>query len=410
MGLRICLVSGTYPPARCGVGDYAELLAHALAEKGAHVSVVTSGYLGIASSSANPEVHPVAAKWSVRNAWTILREILRAKPDIVHFQFPTTEYYAHRFFDLLVPLTRFWPGSRRVVVTFHEPVSVQRSSVPGVFRPLRHWLSIAWADALIVVAESYRNMLQGVYAPGHEKLCRAIPIASNIPASRAGVQQLEELRANAGFARTSVIMSYFGFIQPRKGFEQVLETLQILRERGVPAELMVIGELSQEAPYHAQLWEQVDREGLRNYVRVTGHLDRSSVADHLAMSDACILPFIDGVHPKRGSYLAAVRQGVLTVTTSAEKSGFSADENVYYARIGDTREMADAVQAYAGRKIEVPATSLWSRGWEEVAQEHLNLFDELLSGKSQKEGVIRRAAVRSTAAETERREGHPLVP
>jgi hypothetical protein len=106
-------------------------------------------------------------------------------------------------------------------------------------------------------------------------------------------------------------------------------------------------------------------------------LDREGVANYLAMSDACILPFVDGVHPDRGSFLAAVKQGVLTVTTSETKEGLSIDENVYYAKPGDVEEMATAVQRHAARRVAVGSFP-WP-SWDQIAEEHLNLFHHLLA-------------------------------
>jgi len=117
--LRICLVSGTYPPARCGVGDYTERLAGALVDQGAEVSVITSSYLE-PTSTANPTVLPVVNSWAMGSGLEVVRRILQTQPQIVHFQFPTTEYYSHRLFDLLVAMLKLWPRRTKLVVTLHE--------------------------------------------------------------------------------------------------------------------------------------------------------------------------------------------------------------------------------------------------------------------------------------------------
>lgn len=375
-GLRICVLTGTYPPARCGVGDYAELLSTALAARGARVSVVTSAYLGTPVRAGNPAVLPVVNNWSLTRAMGVLRHILRCQPDIVHFQFPSTEYFAHKLFDLLVPMIKLWPRRIRVVVTFHESVRVRNCLMPRLFRPLRYWLSAAWADAIVVVAESYCDSFYEVSARMKRIPCKVIPIASNIPVSQMSIEQLREVRQRAGIAEGNVVLSYFGFVQPRKGFELVLDVLKVLRSRGVPAELVAIGELSSADTYHKRLLARIARDQLGEYVKVSGYLDRGTVANYLAMSDACILPFVDGLHPKRGSFLAAVAQGVLTITTSNERNGLSADENVYYAKPGDVEEMATAVQQYVARRVA--AGPLPWRSWNQIAKEHLDLFLQLL--------------------------------
>ena len=376
LNLRVTLVTGTYSPAKCGVGDYTQLLSDALASRGADVSVITSSYIGVPYRSGNPDVLPIVDNWSLPNAWKVLRSILGTRPDIVHFQFPTSEYYSHRLFDLLVPIIRLWPKSIKIIVTLHESISVKKSIVPGLFRPLRHWLSCSWTDAIIVVAESSREQIVNLSSRVKRIPCQVIPIASNIPVSQLGSDQLSRLREQQGISKSDILLSYFGFIHPCKGFEHLIEVLKCLRGEGVPAKLIVLGELSDANPYHRQLLSSFADQNYEDCVRVMGHLTRNDVADLLAMSDACVLPFLDGVHPKRGSFLAAAQQGVLIVTTSNEKSGLSSTENVFYARPGDITGMASAIQKFATRRLP-PRISSW-RSWASVADEHLQFFRQIL--------------------------------
>lgn len=374
--LRICLVSGTYPPARCGVGDYTERLAGALVDQGAEVSVITSSYLGTRPSTANPTVLPVVNSWAMGSGLEVVRRILQTQPQIVHFQFPTTEYYSHRLFDLLVAMLKLWPRRTKLVVTLHEPATVKKSIVPGLFRPLRHWLSGAWTDALVVVDESYRDAFWSVSSRMRKVPSKVIPIASNIPVSEMQRDGLQKLREQEGIPDNVAVLSYFGFVQPRKGFEQVLDILTLLRRRGFPAKLILVGNLSESNPYHRDLLGRVHNDGLKQDVKVLGHVDRVVAANYLAMSDACVLPFIDGVHPKRGSFLAAAQQGTFVVTTSTSKRGLFAAENVYYTMPGDVEEMARAVQEFSGRRL--PSGSYPWPSWKSVADEHLELFHLIL--------------------------------
>jgi glycosyltransferase involved in cell wall biosynthesis len=66
-------------------------------------------------------------------------------------------------------------------------------------------------------------------------------------------EQLQRQREPTGIAKGDVLLSYFGFVQPHKGFEQVLDVLRVLRSRGVRAKLVLVGELSRADPYHEQL-------------------------------------------------------------------------------------------------------------------------------------------------------------
>lgn len=387
--LRICVVSGTYPPAHCGVGDYTEMLAEALTDRGADVSVVTSSYLGSRPRSGNPRVLPIVNSWELVGALKVARSILQTRPDVVHFQFPTTQYYAHRLFDLLVAMLRLWPKRPKVVITLHEPISVRKTFLPGLFRPFRHWLSCAWAHAIIIVDESYREGFSGVSRRMGRLPCRTIPIASNIPVSPMKPDELQKLRQRTGISKGVVLLSYFGFIQPRKGFEQVLDVLAVVRSRGIDARLIVVGELSESNPYHQELLERIAHDRLDQFVKVLGHVDRLAVANYLAMSDACVLPFIDGLHPKRGSFLAAAQQGTFIVTTSSTKRRLFENENVYYATPGDIEGLALGVQLYS--RGRVPISSFPRRDWKSIADEHLEFFGQILAVQGNTESVLRRA-------------------
>jgi len=376
--LRICLVSGTYPPSHCGVGDYTEMLAQALAEKGARVSVVTSSYLGTKPSTNNPTVLPIVNAWALPRALYVLRCIIRTRPQVIHFQFPTTEYHAHRLFDLLVPLLRLRLKAAKIVITLHEPFVARKSVVPGLFRPLRYWLSSTWAEAIIVVDQSYQEPLSRISRHMRRIPLKVIPIASNIPVSRLQFEEQENLRERAGIAKGTTLLSYFGFIQPRKGFEHVLDVLKILRTRQTPAELIVLGELSENNPYHHGLLNRIVNYGLETSVKVLGHLDRYAVSNYLAVSDVCVLPYVDGVHPKRGSFLAAAQEGILIVTTSMSKKGLFPNENVYYTLPGDVEDMASAIQLHSTKRV--PRGSFPWPSWAFIADEHLKLFDQILSG------------------------------
>lgn len=374
--LRVCLVAGTYPPARCGIGDYTGLLAERIARTGAAVSVVTSSYLGTFHQDGNPAVLPVVESWSVTRAWKVLSAILKARPDVVHFQFPSTEYPGRVLFNLLVPMIKLLRERVTVLVTFHELPEPKLYRWKGI---IRVWLTILGANGVIVVAPSQRATLYAICPLMRWIPCRVIPIAANIEASQLDRAQLQELRRRAGVREGALLLTYFGFVSPAKGLEQVLDALTILRTRGVPAELMIIAELSDANPYHEGLRARIVQSNLGDFVNVTGYLDRVTVANTIAMSDACIIPFTEGVHQKSGSFLAAVNQGVFTITTSWEKKGFVEKENVYYAKPGDVEEMVAAVQRYAGRKVA--ANFVARPTWAAVAQEHVELFAALLHSR-----------------------------
>ena len=381
--IRICIVSGSYPPARCGVGDYADILANALSRRGMEVVVLTSGYLGISRRFGNPAVLPVISEWSIARIGRVVWQIMKAKPHIVHFQFPTSEYHKHRLFDILVGVIRLLPGARKVVVTLHEPVTIKKTRYRWLFRPLRHWLSLRWANGIIVVDGTYYKALQRV--SDHLRLTPhiTIPIGSNIPTSTLTGEGRDRLRDGLGVPRSTLLLSYFGFIQPRKGIEKALEVVERVNGQGIAAVLLIVGELSGDNEYHREVLIKIEQRQLKSVVKVTGFVNRREVSDFLAVSDACVLPFVDGVQPKRGSFMAALQQGVFTVTTSEDRSGFDSEQNVYYTRIGDVEEMVRGIVCYATER----SCRMIGRtdSWGPIADKHVEFFRKILGWECDQE-------------------------
>jgi glycosyltransferase involved in cell wall biosynthesis len=381
---RVCFVTGAYPPVVCGIGDYTANLCGALARKGLEVSVVTSSYLGIPRRDhGNPRVFPIINSWRVHQARKAIRIINHIKPEIVVFQVPHPQYRRRTFCNLLIPLIKAFRPSAKIVVTFHEMIEVRDVSWKRVLSVARVIAWVAGSDAVVLVSPSYVDVFRAVIHklwPWTQTVpvC-VIPVASSIPSYTLGSEELRRLREEMGFPAASCLLTYFGFVHPEKGFEDVLSVLSRTRQGGAPAHLLIVGNLDAGDPYHCDMQMRIKRDGLQDHVTVTGFLSAQTVANYLAMSDACILPFRSGVHPKSTTFLAARSQGVFTLTTSADGTGYSEEENVFYSRPGDVEAMTDAVCRYGGRKLGSDATCQLPT-WEGVAELHRKLFCDLTSG------------------------------
>ena len=90
--MRVCFVSGSYPPVRCGIGDYLQQLCHALSEQGTSVDVITSAESGIARRDAEVHLWPEVRNWSLACLPVVKRLLSQIQPDIVNIQYPTQAY------------------------------------------------------------------------------------------------------------------------------------------------------------------------------------------------------------------------------------------------------------------------------------------------------------------------------
>ena len=372
------MVTADFPPAPSGLGDYCKVLSESLAARGIGVTVITSSYRGIAQRCGNPAVRPEIEGWSLAHGVSALRTILMTDADVWHFQMGTREHRNRLFPYVLIPIVALLRRQKKVVVTFHElpHPEFRRHLVRGLVRVIREWLCVICADGLVSVSVSYKEALTRSYQFTRSVPFRVIGIAPTIPRSKLNSEQLRSLRWRIGIEDGTLLLSYFGFVHAAKGFEDTLAVLNNSRKSGVLARLIVLGELSEKDTFHKRILRKIGQEGLTGFVQVLGYLDADSVADYLAASDACVLPFKEGVQPKNSSFLAAIAQGTLVITTSSERSGLDDGANVYYALPGDVEGMAAAARKYGGRKGSRDAAGIQT--WSAIVEKHICLYADLL--------------------------------
>ncbi len=117
--MRICFVSAALPRIACGIGDYTDRLASALAAAGAEPVVVTAARPGLRSDLPY-EVSPVTTDWRFAGTPRLARAVLRTHPDIVHIEFPGSGY-GRGFGVTALPWALLAARPRLpVALTFHE--------------------------------------------------------------------------------------------------------------------------------------------------------------------------------------------------------------------------------------------------------------------------------------------------
>lgn len=358
--MRVLLVSGSYPPLKCGVGDYAACLAGALSELPAvTVAVLTSG-----TSEESPEFLGKVAVWRSIGNWglgnwrTAARLIRRIQPDIVHIQYPT-QGYEMGWLPSVLPLVSALLGAT-VVQTWHEGVSVRRLSdlffkalVPG---------------GLVVVRPDYRQSLPPLLRWAvWNKSMRLIRNASIIPRARLSESERAKLRMHFLKGQQRLVV-FFGFVLPHKGAEMLFDIADPETDH-----IVVAGELiDSEAESKIRLRESAEPWVGRS--TVTGFLPLDQIAALLAVADAVVLPFRTGGGEWNSSIHAAMMQGTFVLTTSGTSNGYQNEGNVYYARVDDLPEMRTALRSHAGT---MSLHSLAPGGWDEIAREHELLYRSL---------------------------------
>jgi glycosyltransferase involved in cell wall biosynthesis len=361
--MRILVFNPSYPPVRCGVGDYTRGLAHALAAAGNEVTVVT-GQQVTPAAAGPPRVLPLLRNWDVggfvRQAWPRVR---RLHPDVVVSCFPAVVQGSRsRLLYLLPGLAKGLLGRPRAVFVLHEYIRIGESH--------RRWLPLALlaADRVVAVTEAERDAVVARYPRLASKIVVRhnppnVPIAPDDPAADAA------MRANLGPADRP-LLAYFGFIwDPKKGFEELLGALALTE-----AMLVVSGSLDPENAYHAHIASEIARLDLEDRVRWLGYLDEAEIGRLLRAADAVVLPFRGGAESGFTSLLAALVNGAVVITTQGPRNPpwLRDGETAQLVPERDTEAIAAAIVRLASDaalavRLRAGARAL-SFGWDELVE------------------------------------------
>ncbi|MFN2227838.1 MAG: glycosyltransferase family 4 protein, partial [Anaerolineae bacterium] len=276
--MRVLLVTGEFPPMQGGVGDYTREVGLALAEQGCQVQVVTSVQGG---PVAGLEVRPSVARWGW-GCWRVLhRAVAGFRPDVVHIQYQAAAYGLHPAINLFPRRLRLQAGRPLTAVTFHD------LKVPYLFPkagPVRRWIVTELArgsDSAITTNRDDFEELSG-RLPSPPVL---IPIGSNIrPRLPAGYDR-DAWRARYGAGPGDLLISFFGFVNDRKGVDTLLRALALLangRDGLNPRLLMIGGQTGASDPtnvaYLALMRQLMARLGVEERVAWTGYVEAEEVS------------------------------------------------------------------------------------------------------------------------------------
>lgn len=367
--MKICFIVGAFPPMKCGIGDYTNLLAEELVKMGHEVTIITSANAKYINKN-NFKVKNIVDKWDNSAKDIIIKTIRDIKADVVNIQYPSNEYKKGIFMNIL-PMILKKKCKVKVVETVHEYLNYTYKG------KLRNLINYLYADNLIVVEKRYIDEIRKFIPMISRKFnISYIPISSNIPKSYMSNEELIKFR-NILAPNNERIISYFGFVNELKGIETLLNSFKLFSDK-VKAKLLIISELDSNNNYHKKIVNKIEELDLNSKVIVTGFNDSSSkVANYLAVSDVCVLPFRDGVSERNGSFLAAVNQNIPIITTSKVDKVNS--EGIYYVKPMDeegiVKYLNELLEYRQEDKKEYMRTGY---SWSNIAGEYLELYNRLL--------------------------------
>ena len=362
--MRVLLITSSYPPMRCGVGDYSHNLVEALAvDPEIHVGVLTSVSAGEMGKTGRVEVYPVIKRWRLDEARKVVKTIRHWSPDIVHVQYPT-QGDVKGLLPWLLPMISFFMG-KKVVQTWHEGYG--RRDAPKLF------LKSIVPSRLVFVRLQYKGNLHPLLRWAlWKKKSVFIPNASSVCRIDMSEREKEVLKRQY-LKKQKRLVVFFGFMLPHKGVELLFEIADPATDQ-----IVIAGEIDEEGDYPHEIMRRASVESWLEKVTITGFLPAADVAALLAVADAVILPFRTGGGEWNTSIHGAVLNGAFVITTSLTQSGYDKKRNVYFTKVDGIQEMRSALATYAGMRRGYDA-DIDRDEWRQIADEHRSLYEDLLS-------------------------------
>jgi glycosyltransferase involved in cell wall biosynthesis len=331
----VLMVSGSWPPQACGVGDYADTLS-------AHLDAAGLRVIRFGDSSFSSLLSP-----------RIIAEIRRHECDIVHIQYPTVGFGRSLTPSLLGVGVR-----KPMLVTLHEYSS---------FRPYRRPWFIPFARycrARIFTNAADRMLFEQRF-PERRGFDATIEIASNVPQGRSVPRHLGKV-------------VHFGLIAPHKGIEDFLDFCVIAKAQAGLV-LALVGAIPDTQRAYA---DDIVRRAAALGVVTRLNLPRDQVADELAGATFAYLPFPDGASAKRGSLAAALVNGLAVITPlTAQTPDWIRSATVDAA---SPREAFDAVMRLRRDPVALQILTARTRevarrlSWDAIVDRHGELYERVL--------------------------------
>lgn len=306
---RILFIVGEYPPLVGGVGDHVVKLGAELESMG------FSCHVGTESRSKNDScqrVHGINCSVPFRSVVEIVGLIRRVRPTVVHFHYQAGAYSRPSETMVAMSLLRWTGLVPFLAVTFHDLSEPYLFPKAGRIRAMLLGRLARVADAVIYVDELDRRVactrsegaLNDYWIP-------AGPTIEPAP----DVDNRDLARMDLGLPADAFIVGYFGFRQPSKGVCVLAEAMRNEDLLQPATRLALIGASGPGTnPRRAELVVSPDVFREIDVVE-SGPQSGLGVSRWITACDVIVLPFLDGLSARRGSFMNAVAHGIPVVTT-----------------------------------------------------------------------------------------------
>jgi glycosyltransferase involved in cell wall biosynthesis len=370
LNMKVLHICGSYPPMKCGVGDYLFHLSTALSGQGTlENAVLTSSQASSVDTTEHLTVYPIIDNWGIASMPRIARFIRQWDPDIVHIQYPSQGYAqgGGRLRSLcvaLLPLLAYACG-KRVIQTWHEYTA-------DTFGSALNFLIRALAPSRLIVVRPDFSTNAGplVRTLARIKSATFIHNASAIPKHRFTSERLREARS-AFLQGQKRLLVFFGFLYPHKGAELLFQIADPATDQ-----LLFVGGYDTDSSYMLEFNKLMSSPAWSGKARLLGYKPIEEVSLILSIADAVILPFRTGGGVWNTSLHAAITHHRFVITTSSTQIGYDEATHVYYCPVDDVALMKQALDSQPSAS-GATAHDDTPDEWINIARHHITLYHGL---------------------------------
>jgi glycosyltransferase involved in cell wall biosynthesis len=273
--MRICLVS-TFPPAPCGIATYCSYLIDGLLSADADLGITVLAE-GPIAHDLRPRVHAIDSfREDSDYVPAILHQVRAGAPDVVHIQHEYGIFgFDGRFLRLLAGLREIRVPTVVTLHTVHTRGSLGLGCCGRADRRLSTFENI----------ESYQRQLcelSGMTIVHQDWPMRAALVEQGARPDRVasiphGTLQESGMPAavakeRLGYTAGTPLLVAFGYFEPSKNHQRLLEAFALLRRRQPNAKLWIGGHVRVPSPlaldYKAQIVTIIGQMGLKEHVRL----------------------------------------------------------------------------------------------------------------------------------------------
>lgn len=358
---KVLYISGSWPPVKCGVGDYLYKLTQNICSDW---SLITSS---VANGGGN--VFNIVSKWKFGD-WNIIKsKIIDINPDIIHYEYPSTQFGRKPFPNFLPRYIKKYFPQIPLFATIHEYHDASRLGKKRIEFTLKPFTKVFVSNA------EDQKVLQIKYPQKQFELVR---VGSNIDFAKLGLLKKRRISKELNPGRKNLVV-YFGYIDPSKGVANMIDSMSEWKQN---SRLILATEHNPDNPYHAEINKMIVDS--KQDIHWTGYLSNQRVSAALQLADVVVLPFDQPVSMRRGSLIAALQHGCSVITTGPAMEVLVNEENCLLLRNNSKECIAEAVnrlleQPKLAKLIGLNAKKTNQQfNWKEIADRHDSEYQRIL--------------------------------